>query len=711
MIIKIEGGKQMLQFKSLRTKFVVIIGLFIFITSAISMSFTASNNNTLIKEKSFEEAKVTATYYSLSLSSELNNSMGIARTLTNTIEALYKEGDINRERMNTILKDILGKNDKLLAIWSCWEPNALDGKDIEYINKMGHDETGRFVPYWSRSNGKITVTSLVDYEVQGSGDYYLLSKTTQKETITNPYLYPVGDKEMLITSLVVPIMNEGKFLGAVGIDVSLESLQKEVANIKVYDTGYGTLIANNGTYVAHKNSDHLGEDIGDTKERMEAKEAIKQGKFHETRLVSNATGEEVYRAFVPINIGKATTPWSFALSIPVNRMIEESNRVRNYSFMIGLFSMILIQFIIFFMSGKIVKPLKDTTAMLKDISQGDGDLTKRLSVYSKDEVGELAEYFNLFVDKIQELVAQVKENANVLATSSSSIAISINQANQGIEDMAKEIVGISDGSQNNASIVEETTASIEEMASSSEIISQKTNETFQSSKHVLNTVQVGAENIKEVVRANHSVKVASSQVFEAITGLKASSDEIGEIVSIITNIAEQTNLLALNAAIEAARAGEHGKGFAVVAEEVRKLAEESKASAAQISLVIGEIQTKAAHANESIEEGQKIVRISAEKSNKIDEQFKDIVEAIKQINRKVERISHSSEQQAQVAEEMANAMDEISVSTQDAASAVQQINSVMEEQTNSFEAVSASVEELKNITHALKYKTDLFKVE
>jgi len=365
----------------------------------------------------------------------------------------------------------------------------------------------------------------------------------------------------------------------------------------------------------------------------------------------------------------------------------------------------------FVLATLISKPINNVNVMLKDISEGEGDLTKTLDIQTKEEMGTMAKLFNQFVAKIKEVVVQVKMSSNTLSNYTDEIHDAIEQANESIEQINIEVQSMIDGLQNNASVVEQTTASIQELSSSAQMISKEAGLVVSDSEQVLTASKQGVEKLAKVVESIEQVKISSESMAHVIDTLKHSSEEIVGIVNIINAISEQTSLLALNASIEAARAGEHGRGFSVVADEVRKLAEQSKGSAFKIGDIINQISADIQGASTTMGKEKVLVERSVKEAHDTNVSFSKILNLIEGIDTKITNISEGANQQSQISEEMAKAIDELSDIMQGNVASSERIGVNIENQVATFEEIAASITELKNMAVILEQETNRFKVD
>lgn len=348
----------------------------------------------------------------------------------------------------------------------------------------------------------------------------------------------------------------------------------------------------------------------------------------------------------------------------------------------------------------VVKPVDRINQVLEDILKG--ELSTKIEILNQDEVGELAQLINSFTDEMQEMITNSKSSFSTLALTTNQMAIAGSHAIGGVNDISNELSDVSRYFHNNTERVEEVTANIEEMASKTQVISQESEKAFISSTEILTAARTGEKAIDDVVGSNIEVNNSTKEAYDSIKELKLSSVHIGEMVSFITSVSEQTNLLALNAAIESARAGEHGRGFAVVTDEIRKLAEETKASASKISALVKQIQDKANNADLAITKGQEVAKISVEKSSDVNDQFKNILKRIEYVNEEINLISDSSNEQSRISDDIANVMSEIVLTTQKSDTKVERISNVMYEQMSFYQEIGASMEELEQSVSSLR---------
>ncbi len=695
--------------KKLKYKMLLFIGAAVMICSIggnyLTIRAMREKTDKLVNEASHEKANK----YSLMAEEMLTMASKDAKDLVDTA-LILKENDATREMLIEILKSTLKNNDEYVAVWTCWEENSYDNNDYNYQYTEKHDNTGRLIPYAVKSRFGIGVEVLKDYEKEGEGDYYVKVKNEKKPMIIDPYIRSIDDKEELITSIVYPIIDNNKFIGAMGIDIKLTELQNQLTDIKILESGYGALISNEGEFVAHKDKKLLGEEFIGFKEDEKIRNSIANGEEFNGESKSEFLKKKVHRLIIPVNIEEMDISWAFMVDIPKDEISQISKSIRNKLTSVNVITLIIILGIIYILANKITKPIEKTTMMLKDIAEGEGDLTKRLEVVSQDEVGELSNWFNIFIGKIGALIGDVQESAGTLSENTSLIEEAINENNHNLEEVTKSIGEVAVSSESNASLVEEINANLEEIANSAVVMREASHAALENSKEIFEIVEQGQRRVKALSENNDDLEGSITTVNDVIQKLSKSSQNIGHILKVITDISEQTNLLALNAAIEAARAGEHGAGFAVVADEVRKLAEESKNSAIDITEIVREIQLHVSNADKSATEGKNIVDSCVKRSAEIERRFNRIYDRVESITVKSEEIYDLSSQQADASSEMSSAMENISQALQTNVHNVNNMNNSIENQVSIMEEITASVQEVNNRADELRNDTDRFKI-
>lgn len=670
---------------------------------------------------------------------------------------------ISRDQVIDLLREYIRNNDDVLAFYTLWEPNKFDGIDKNYVNKKGHDKTGRLIPYLVKSDNGIKLEPIVDYE---NGDFYQVPKKTKKLSLTEPYLYPVNGKEVLMVSYTMPVLDKnGNFLGIVGADIKLDYLQTIIEKIKPMG-GYAALLSGKGIFVANgvdpKTITQSGSKYGlsSTIEKTSKGEEVKEFTY------SQISKKDILRVFEPIRLDDTGSYWSFATVIPKNTILADFNF---YLYLI-IFGVIIATAVVIttntFFLNRILKPLHLVVKALGDVSNGYLKVKLNQSELSNDEIGELGIALNNTVHNLGNLVqevikssknmatgieemsiaseqtangaVQVAKSVEQLAKGSQQLAQNITQLSTGAQQIAKSIDQLSDGSQKQAKEVNTGLENINKINNAIQIIADGAAETVGISKNTENDAYNGNIQAEKAIKKINQLKLASTGTSNTINELGKLSSDIEVIVDLIKNIAGQTNLLALNAAIEAARAGEHGKGFAVVAEEVKKLADQSSEATDKITFMIKEIQNKTQQAVFNMDNGIKEVEESVEIVDNVGKSLQEILLAAKSTSNQVSKISKEvdnlgknsahvvkimetitaiaqenaagSEEVSTIAEETAASTEEISCITEETAASAQEIASISEEQSASLEQINANSQVLAKIADNLQKQVSVFEI-
>ena len=351
------------------------------------------------------------------------------------------------------------------------------------------------------------------------------------------------------------------------------------------------------------------------------------------------------------------------------------SHTRRIVILAGFFCGILLLSCAAFLSVKLlIKPVEEAARRLEDIAQGEGDLRKRLQVKSLDEVGRMAKWFNVFVDKLQTIIAALAHNAATVSTSAKSLtAIS--------EQMSVAATAISDQSNTVSAAAGEMSTSIVSVAAASEQAATNMTMVATSTEGMSTTINDVAHHSEKANDISNQAVQQVNQTSAKIDALGVAAAAIGKVTEIITDISEQTNLLALNATIEAARAGEAGKGFAVVANEIKELAKQTAEATLDIKTKVNDIQQSTGETVDEISRTQKVIeevnRTVTSIATSVEEQSvttKEIAENVGQASKGIQSVNTSIAQSSTVAGEIAQDISSVNTGAAEMADASQQVN-------------------------------------
>ena len=413
-------------------------------------------------------------------------------------------------------------------------------------------------------------------------------------------------------------------------------------------------------------------------------------------------------AYEPIKNKNGETIGIWYVGVPAT---PYDNMISNFRLNMIVYSIvgILIGFLAAFLIAYTVHaPLRRIGKSVNKASEG--DLTQIIPLLANDEVGKLANRTNMMIEKMSDLISKNKELTYNVSESSDQLLKRTEISAHLMEDMATKAEEMNSNTEMQADLTSKSKNTINEMSTVIQTVAENAQDVSASAFSATNIAQDGGKQIDMAIRQIAIISDTVNSTANIVEDLGTKSQEIGQIIDLITNIASQTNLLALNAAIEAARAGEQGRGFAVVAEEVRKLAEESEEATKRIALLIEQVQGETDKAVSAMQSGTNEVANGTEVVAKAGEAFEQIIVAVEKVNEQIQEMSAASEEMAASAETALDSIEQTTLTAEENAILARQISQMAEEQMAGSQEINASLDNLNSIVQDLETSIEYFKV-
>jgi methyl-accepting chemotaxis protein len=582
--------------------------------------------------------------------------------------------NLRREELINLARQTLIENPDLTSTYIAWEPNGVDANDLMYRGDEPGMLDGRFASWIYRDgSGQMKIDRLSDIEDTRlldtgirAGEYYLCPREQLKPCVGDPAPYDMNGQTYLLSSFNAPILVDGKFHGIVGADISVDFIQQLLsnANAQLYGgVGEIALISNNGRLAAYSTDKSLigkpAAQILDAEEQVLV-QRLPAGQSH--YQIDQAAGHVAL--FLPFSFEGTDARWVLMLQLPIAEVMKdldqlmaalgaESRSSLTTMLIIGVLIAVAGLLAIWLISRRITRPLRDMVVMLDNIGQGEGDLTQRLHIDSRNELGQIATGFNTFLTRLQGMISGVVGSVQKVSDASEHTADIAIRTDKGVQTQLAEI--------------ELVATAVHEMTATAQDVARNATQAAEAASHADRAANQGRHIVQDTGATITELAGEIGRAVDVVQTLARDSENIDAILVTIRSIAEQTNLLALNAAIEAARAGEQGRGFAVVADEVRNLAQKTQQATGEIQQMIQQLQNGTRDVVQVMEQSQSRTQRSVEQADAAAEALQAITQAVSLINDMNNQIASAAEEQSAVAEDINRNVTNIGQVAQDVA--------------------------------------------
>ncbi|MDH4555616.1 methyl-accepting chemotaxis protein [Pseudomonas sp. BN417] len=569
-----------------------------------------------------------------------------ARTTGELLGRELAEGELVDSRTaDQMLETLLHTSPQVSAAW--WLPSQGEGRTPVYWLRDG----AGILP--ASSEQRQSLAELVGRDAVG------------RERVDPPRNLPGLGSARLAIPLLIPIRQNGRVVGSLGLGLDANQLQASVARLRPLGVGLAALTAHDTTLVSHPDPSRIGRKEAETEADFMGEylqpmiDAVRQGRPLTLRFVSPAMGEEIFMLAVPVAIGDTATPWSFGVALPSAAVLGGVKALAMKLLLLGTAAVLIAAVLILLLGRALARPLNAVVLGVRQLASGEADLRARLPVQGRDELATLAREFNRFIGSMAELVAEIKSTGQTLHETSEALQQESQAAGAGVDAQRDEIGQF-------AAAMQQMAATVEEVAGNAGLTARATSDGDQAVARGQGTVAA----LADAITRNAALL---EEIFALTEQLEDSSQTIGSVVAVIREIADQTNLLALNAAIESARAGEQGRGFAVVADEVRALARRTHNSTEEVHRSIAAIQERTQTVVGMVEQSRQGSQSNVASARDASEALHRITQMIGEVREMSQQIATATGQQAATSEQLSRSLVTIADSAENASRSAGQV--------------------------------------
>ncbi|MGL6354118.1 methyl-accepting chemotaxis protein [Aeromonas veronii] len=654
--------------RSLKFKLLCLtMGLFLLTGLAMTLlqsaSFSSLRNMVMTQTSDALEEEVSrslqyqAERYAIQIASLMQNSYQIPLTVTAQIEARMAKPELrlSRPQVESLLGSSLQQESGISSIYAQFEPDGYDGEDSNWLGGASHSVAGKgsLEVYFTKDQGGAVAqqavdaaaseakfdTSINEFGIRNS-EWYLCGRDTRQPCLMEPYLYEISPgNKMLMTSLTVPVLRDGKFVGLAGVDMNLPIFQQLAENLgkSLYDNKADvTLVSKMGLIVgSNRYADKLGRPLKEVGLTLPDGQPV--------------SSDSDFILHQPIRVEAANTQWWLMIKVPKALALSKAHAISNelgtllvdaqrqQIIAMGGITLLVLGLLVWFIQT-ITAPLSLISRHVGHLSSNEGDLTQQMEIDTHQELIDLGAQLNAFLGKLRGMVQmskgigqQVYQQAREMKHTADTMRSSLDEQNLELESVVSAMHQMSTTAVSVAGYAEQAAQESE------------------AATHHINTAQQTLSNARNEI---HTLVGDMHEADKAVALVAQRSTNISRILDVIRAIAEQTNLLALNAAIEAARAGDMGRGFAVVADEVRALANKTRESTDEIGQLIGSLQTEVSSSQRLMNTGIERSTTTVQGTEQAFEALNRVVAQIQQIHDHISQVATAAEQQSAVSDDI-----------------------------------------------------------